>query len=266
MPNDKELNEESIKEDMKQQIKEKLKKEILEEVYTELKSEKESLTEGIVSRLSEEQLLSPIETEQVKKSVQKNELIDKGTISISTKAILKIATHSLRFANRSLPKQDWCEVFGILGGKMYDYGPKLHIVNAYPITHGDIVSVVDVFMRDSSKFTKVYRHLKKLDQFICGWYHSHPSHGLFLSSDDFETHSNFQKQWEDSVALVMDPFKIDWHSYGFDIYRVDFKSNRYNKIPFLVKGALDVRALPELLEFLSPIVENKATDLEFEER
>ena len=266
MPDDEELNEEAIKEDMKQRIKDKLKNEILEEIYTELKSEEENLTEDIVTRLSEEQLLSPIESEPITKNAHINKLADKGRISISTKAILKIATHSLRFANPSLPMKDWCEVFGILGGKMYDYGPKLHIVNAYPITHGDIVSVVDVFMSDSSKFTKVYRHLKKLGQFICGWYHSHPSHGLFLSNDDFETHSNFQKQWEDSVALVMDPFKIDGLSYGFDIYRVDFKSNKYNKIPYLVKGALDVRALPELLEFLSPIVENKATDLEFEER
>ncbi len=266
MPEDDELNEDTIKDDMKQQIKEKLKKEILNEVYTELKSEKESLTDAVVSRLSEENLLTPVESTQITEPNQKEDLLDKVTISISTKAILKIATHSLKFANRSLPKREWCEVFGILGGKMYDYGPKLHIVNAYPITHGDIVSVVDVFMRDSSKFTKVFKHLKKLGQFICGWYHSHPSHGLFLSSDDFETHSNFQKQWEDSVALVMDPFKIDGYSYGFEIYRVDFKSNRYNKVPFLVKGALDVRALPELLEFLSPIVENKATDLEFEER
>jgi len=266
MPDDEELNEESIKEDMKQRIKDKLKKEILEEIFIELESEEESLTEDIVSRLSDEQLLSPIESTQITKPAQMTGLEDKETISISTKAILKIATHSLRFANPSIPMKDWCEVFGILGGKMYDYGPKLHIVNAYPITHGDIVSVVDVFLRDSSKFTKVYRHLKKLGQFICGWYHSHPSHGLFLSSDDFETHSNFQKQWEDSVALVMDPFKIDGKSYGFDIYRVDFKSNRYNRIPFLVKGALDVRVLPELLDFLSPIVENKATDLEFEER
>ena len=266
MPDDEELDEESIKEDMKQRIKDKLKKEILEEIYVELKSEEESLTEDIVSRLSEEQLLSPIESEQITNKTQIKKLDDKGTISISTKAILKIATHSLRFANPSLPKKDWCEVFGILGGKMYDYGPKLHIVNAYPITHGDIVSVVDVFMRDSSKFTKVYRHLRKLGQFICGWYHSHPSHGLFLSSDDFETHSNFQKQWEDSAALVLDPFKIDGKSYGFEIYRVDLKSNKYNRIPYLVKGALDVKALPELLEFLSPIVENKATDLEFEER
>jgi len=264
MPDDDELNEESIKENMKQRIKEKLKKEILEEIYTELKSEEESLTEDIVSRLSEEELISPIKS--TTKPAQMTGLDEKESISISSKAILKIATHSLKFANRSIPRQEWCEVFGILGGKMYDYGPKLHIVNAYPITHGDIVSVVDVFLRDSSKFTKVFRHLKKLGQFICGWYHSHPSHGLFLSSDDVETHSNFQKQWEDSVALVIDPFKIDGKSYGFDMYRVDLKSNQYNQIPYFVKGVLDVKALPELLEFLSPIVENKATDLEFDER
>lgn len=266
MPNNNDLDEESIKENMKKRIKEKLKKKILEEIYKELKSEEENLTEEIVSKLTDEQLLSPNESTQKKKPVQISELEDKKTISISSKAILKIATHSLRFANPSIPRNEWCEVFGILGGKMYDYGPKLHIVNAYPITHGDIVSVVDVFLKDSSKFTKVFRHLKKLDQFICGWYHSHPSHGLFLSPDDFETHSNFQKQWEGSVALVMDPFKIDGKSFGFEIYRVDFTRKKYNSIPYLVKGALDVKALPELLDFLSPIVESKATDLEFDER
>ena len=141
----------------------------------------------------------------------------------------------------------------------------MHIENAYPITHGNLVAVANVFLRDSSKYTKIFYHLKKQSQFICGWYHSHPSHGLFLSPDDIETHFHFQRFWKSSVALVMDPSLINGTSYGFDIYRANKETKKHYSIPHIIEGALNAELLPEILDFLSPIIENKKK-FEFDER
>ncbi|SVB70639.1 uncharacterized protein METZ01_LOCUS223493, partial [marine metagenome] len=58
---------------------------------------------------------------------------------------------------------------------------------------------------------------------ILGWYHTHPGHGIFLSSYDTFIHENFYAN-QQQVALVVDPIRHEsgffkWTSNGLDSHR-----------------------------------------------
>ncbi|MHA1824160.1 MAG: hypothetical protein ACTSXM_09935 [Promethearchaeota archaeon] len=62
-----------------------------------------------------------------------------------------------------------------------------------------------------------------------------------------------------------DPYQINGKSLGFEIYRANFKTKKWFSVPFDVKGNLDIRMLPEILEFMNPIIEGKPAYLEYDE-
>lgn len=244
-------------EDLKKKIKEELKKQLLEEIRSELLMSEE-LQEEITAQpddaLPATEIIAPkpVPTEPVK---------DKETISVTVTAILKIASHSFKYSNSKIPKEQWVEVIGLLAGKLDD-DSALHIEDAYPMGHG---SAVAAEIKDYKNYVRAFKDIKKNERFICGWYHSHPSYGLFMSTDDFDTQVRYQKLWGDAIALVIDPYLIDGTSLGFKIFKADLKSRSWFEVPFSVKGELNMRLLPELLEFINPITEGKALYLEYDE-
>jgi hypothetical protein len=86
-----------------------------------------------------------------------------------------------------------------------------------------------------------------------------------MSSQDLGTQARYQKLWDKSVALVIDPSQINGKSFGFEIYRANLKTEKWYSVPFDIKGHLDVRMLPEILEFMNPIVEGRAIYFEYDE-
>ncbi len=120
-------------------------------------------------------------------------------------------------------------------------------------------------IKDYKNYVRAYKDIKKRNFFICGWYHSHPSYGLFMSMEDFGTQIRYQKLWNKSIALVIDPYLIDGTSYGFKIFRANLKSRAWYSIPYVIKGSFDPSLLPELLGFISPIVQGSALYLEYDE-
>ena len=262
-------NSDTIRDAIKQKIKEKIKKELLEEVYTELQLEElqEELTDEILgAKLLDHSegiktKLEPIPMEPVI-TVAKGTKIDKteAKIKITVKAILKISSHSLKYANSKIRKENWVEVIGLLAGR-YDKGI-LYLEDAYPMGHG---TAVYAEIKDYNNFMRAYEDIVKNKQFICGWYHSHPSYGCFMSREDLGTQRRYQKFWDKSVALVIDPYQINGKSLGFEIYRANFSTKKWFSVPFDVKGSLDVRMLPEILEFINPIIEGKPIYLEYDE-
>ena len=263
-------NEDAIKEAIKKRIKEKIKKELLEEIYNELKLEEDELANEISSSLSEKQknksaelspsteTISEIKTEQV----APKDLEDNKTVTISVKAILKIASHALKYANPKISRDKWVEVIGLLAGKQFNYGPKLHIEDVYPMGHG---TAVYAEIKDYKNFIRAFNEIKSKNLFICGWYHSHPSYGTWMSDEDIGTQARYQKLWDKAIALVVDPYQIDGTSLGFEIFRANLKTKKWHSIPFSVEGSLDVKLLPEILNFMNPIIEGKAAYLEYDE-
>lgn len=252
---------ESFKKRVKEQLKRELKDELLDEIYQELLEESSNFTEeissSIKSRMSREQIPEKAEMTKTPKDEQK--------IKVSIKALLKITTHALKYANENIPKEDWVEVIGLLAGKL-DKNKNLTIENAYPIAHGDAIHVQMNEDRDKKTgYLKAYEESRKSKLFICGWYHSHPSYGCFMSDEDLYTQSEYQKHWEKAVALVVDPYEIDGTSYGFKIFRADLNTGKWYSLPFRLKESLDVSVLPKLLDFINPIVDGKALFLEYDE-
>ncbi|NHI93397.1 MAG: hypothetical protein EAX96_13000 [Candidatus Lokiarchaeota archaeon] len=234
---------------MKDKIKEELKKEILEEIYNELKAEE--LQEEPIPELIPEhkEIAVPAEPIEIKEK-----------ISITIKAVLKIASHALKYANKNIPKSDWVEVIGLLAGKTK--GSNLIIDDAYPMGHG---TAIYAEIKDYRNFTRAFNDIRSKNLFICGWYHSHPSYGLFMSNEDFGTQVRYQKLWDRSIALVIDPYKIDGKTLGFDIFRANLSTKKWFSLPFIVEGLIEPAALPHLLEFINPIIDGKAVYLEYDE-
>jgi len=259
----------SIREAIKNKIKEKIKKELLEEIYTELKSEEELIDE-ITSELIQKKPSENTETISIKHEntptepeiayVKHNET--KANLTITVKAILKIASHSLKYAHSKISRKDWVEVIGLLAGKLDISGQILHIEDAYPMGHG---TAVYAEIKDYKNYVRAFNDIKRNKLFICGWYHSHPSYGCFMSNEDIGTQARYQKLWDKAIALVIDPYQIDGTSLGFEIYRANIRTKKWFSLPYNIKGHLDVRMLPEILAFMNPIIEGKPVYLEYDE-
>jgi proteasome lid subunit RPN8/RPN11 len=264
----------SIKDEIKQKIKEKIKKELLEEIYNELKLEAE-LEEEITFELIDTKPLGHSESIKEKlepipmvpiKTIASGEKISEKKIVITVKAILKIASHALKYAHISIPRDEWVEVIGLLAGKYDSANEILHIEDAYPMGHGTAVyAEINVERNRKSGHERAYEEILKKGLFICGWYHSHPSYGCFMSREDLGTQARYQKLWDKAVALVIDPYLINGVSLGFEIYRANFQKRKWYSIPFEIKGSLDVKMLPEILDFMNPIIQGKAAYLEYDE-
>ncbi len=246
----------SLKEDIKKRIKEKLKQELLDEIYEELKLEEKELSEEMSSILpnkfrQRQKKAKPVVT-------QKSD--DKAKITVN--AILKIASHALKYANEKIPRNQWVEVIGLLAGRIEKDNDIVFIEDAYPMGHG---TALNAEIKDYKNYVRAFKEIKKKGLFICGWYHSHPSYSCFMSEDDMGTQARYQKLWDRALALVIDPYEIDGTSLGFQIYRANLKTYKWFSVPYGVQGSLDVKMLPELLQFINPIIDGKAIYLEYDE-
>jgi len=266
-------NKDSIKEEIKKKIKEIIKKELLNEIYEELKLEEKELVNDISTMISqrepEKQSIKHTANQasiQTPTTIESQKVISVDEIEkevyISVKAILKVASHALKYANSKIPRKNWVEVIGLLAGKLDNHSNILHIEDYYPMGHG---TAVYAEIKDYKNYARAFRDIKKEKLFICGWAHSHPSYGCFMSNEDIGTQSRYQTLWDKAVALVIDPYLIDGTSTGFEIYRANLKTKAWYPLVYGIKGALDVKMLPEILEFMNPIIQGKPAYLEYDE-
>ncbi len=261
----------TIKETIKMKIKDIIKKELLEEIFEELKLEENELVNEISSMISkktpEKKTIKHSTTttkSQIRKAEEKIMTEDKieREVYISVKTILKVASHALKYANSKIPKQKWVEVIGLLAGNLDNKNNILNIEDYYPMGHG---TAVYAEIKDYRNYARAFHDIKKQKLFICGWAHSHPSYGCFMSKEDMGTQTRYQKLWNKAVALVIDPYLIDGTSAGFEIYRADLTTKTWYPLVYGIKGSLDIRMLPEILDFMNPIIEGKAVYLEYDE-
>ncbi|MBD3353046.1 MAG: hypothetical protein GF364_16315 [Candidatus Lokiarchaeota archaeon] len=254
---------EDLKKRVKQEIRKELKRELLEEIYNELKNEeseevKEDSRKKVITEILSE--VEPAPEEKSKPEVRQIKDADVKII-VTIPTFLKIASHALKYANENIPKDKWVEVIGLLAGRIDKGTGILHIEDAYPMGHGNAVYAE---IKDYKNFITAFNDLKKRGFFICGWYHSHPTYGLFLSGEDMGTQRRYQSLWKDSVALVIDPYQIDGTSFGFDIFRANLRQKKWFPVPFKLKDDIDVATLPELLKFINPIIDGNALFMEYD--
>lgn len=195
-----------------------------------------------------EKALEFYKIEKVVKAAEKEEEISAETITeedlriepkpeivINPKAYLKIAKHSLTYANLSIPKSDWVEVIGLLTGKIrHEETPleQIFVEDYWPVGQGDAVSVEIV---DQKIFSEIFEK-KNNEHFIIGWAHSHPSYTPFLSGDDLRTHRRYQTFWNKSIALVIDPLMITPSNNGVGVFRIHKDKQNYYELSTEIQG------------------------------
>ncbi|MFX1505096.1 MAG: hypothetical protein ACFFDC_03180 [Promethearchaeota archaeon] len=185
-------------------------------------------------------------------------------VKIHLKAYIKLALHALKYANPSVPQNNWIEVIGLLTGHIESNDTPLAclvIKDAFPIGHG---TNVNAQINDPQSMVRVYNEIKShnKNQLILGWYHSHPSYGAFMSQTDYETQVRYQRlgarnsQITAPIALVIDPTKISSSSYGFKIFRLKEDMKTWEEPQYMVLNC-PLGSLPELINTLLPLTEEK---------
>ena len=165
---------------------------------------------------------------------------EKDIIFIKKEAFRNMLTHVLRFGSYALEKS--VEVMGICVGKYDSVEDKIIIENAVPITHGDKVEIG--FDKDVYElFSQIG---KKYSSDLIGYYHSHPSWGLYLSESDLKNLQYFQNEkFLYGFAIVFDHALMGKEgNLGFEIYRLDdfSKTEKYHTVPFEIE-------IPTTLEY-----------------
>jgi len=194
---------------------------------------------------------------------------DPPRVKINLKAYIRMALHSLKYANPKVPQSKWVEVIGLLTGHIENKDTPLAclvISDAFPIGHG---TNVNAQIQNPQSMVRVFNETSKKNQIILGWYHSHPSYGAFMSSTDFHTQVRYQRlgskgsQLTAPVALVIDPTRISNKSYGFKIFRLKKDMKSWEEPTFEVLNC-PLQGLPELISTLLPLSEGKAMFLEYD--
>ncbi len=132
-------------------------------------------------------------------------------VLLSLKAYERIVGYAIRYANDDINPGKWREVYGILIGTI-DNNSRVIIKDAIPIMVGDRAGVayenkqyVDTAQIDAS----IYEHSiqDKKNDFIIGWWHTHPNMGFFYSVVDRTTQLGYQIPNPFAVGLVFDHCK-----------------------------------------------------------
>ena len=173
---------------------------------------------------------------------------DKKVI-LSAEAYKTIILYSTRYANASIPKEQWREIYGILIGTSDEHS--VIIDRAEPMTYGEATDV-ELGPEHYGFIAEIQDKLDNEGQnhYMVGWFHSHPGLGLFYSYVDIINQISFQGPNPDFMGLVFDhTYLLDKKKYpnhpGFDIYRLndphmdtdspEFESN-YHKVDFEIIG------------------------------
>ncbi len=108
------------------------------------------------------------------------------------------------------------EVGGVLVGVVIDSpdGPIVDIETALPAQDADTSAIHITFTHEAWEHWHKLMDESYAGKMIVGWYHSHPSYGIFLSGDDTFIQQNFFNQpWQ--IAIVIDPVRKEIGTFGW---------------------------------------------------
>ena len=165
-------------------------------------------------------------------------------VEITPLAYLTMVFHAIKYASMQVPRESWVEVIGLLIGNIFNKDTlteRILVEEAYPIGYGNATYVQ---ISDYSILPEVLERKK----FIVGWYHSHPSYGLFMSREDYQTQLRYQQHWNKAIAVVIDPTLISSVNFGIDVFRLDQNLEYFTDIQFEIVRNFKPHSLPELVK------------------
>jgi len=132
----------------------------------------------------------------------------KTPVFLTLNAYRRMVGYAYRYANDNISSRDWREVYGILIGFVED-NKKVIIKDVIPMVVGDRAGVkyeskqyVDMAQIDESVYERSIQDNK--DDFIIGWWHTHPGFKFFFSSVDSLTQLGYQIPNPFAVGLIFD--------------------------------------------------------------
>jgi proteasome lid subunit RPN8/RPN11 len=226
------------------------------------------------------------EDEKKKEVEEKEETKDDKQLEKTSKAVVitaeaykTIILYASRYANKSIPPEQWKEIYGILIGTSDK--ELVYVKRAEALTFGHATDV----QLDERHYGFIEEIQEKLDKegkgyYMVGWFHSHPGLNLFFSYIDLINQLGFQQNNDDFCGLVFDhtllgkkkqeivksedgsEHSMTKYDTGFEIYRItninldvndaEFDNN-YHKVDYVVDG-LNKYFFANVLSELSALV------------
>jgi len=181
----------------------------------------------------------------------KNVILDKviegeGEVLFSQKFFEEMLLYGLVFANRKLLPAQYKEVLALILGKL-EKG-NVVISELVPITSG---TETDVQFKEEhyAKASEINAIAAERNEFIVGWYHTHPGLGLFLSPIDIINQLGYQSLNEKAIAIEFDFVQMTPSRSGFAIFRLNEPSlaASYHSVPWRTLNT----PKPEYIEMVS---------------
>ncbi len=156
---------------------------------------------------------------------------------ISMKAYRRIVVYALRYANNDMKPKNWREAYGILIGHI-ENDDICYITDAIPMIVGSRAGVkfetkqyADMAQIDESLYEKFLN--EQNDDFIIGWWHTHPGFGWFFSRVDTATQLGYQGPNPYAIGLIYDHTEKTINVSGIKGLRlVDPSRGVYSKYAF----------------------------------
>ncbi len=156
---------------------------------------------------------------------------------ISMKAYRRIVVYALRYANNDMKPKNWREAYGILIGHI-ENDDICYITDAIPMIVGSRAGVkfetkqyADMAQIDESLYEKFLN--EQSDDFILGWWHTHPGFGWFFSRVDTATQLGYQGPNPYAIGLIYDHTEQTINVSGIKGLRlVDPSRGVYSKYAF----------------------------------
>jgi proteasome lid subunit RPN8/RPN11 len=219
---------------------------------------------------------SEVEIDYDKNLEEKQEIKLGKPIVIRAEAYKTIILYASRYANRSIPPENWKEIYGILIG--YSDDEIIYIERAEALTFGHATDV----QLDQKHYIFIDEIQQRLDDerkgyYMVGWFHTHPGLNLFFSYIDIINQLGFQQNNPDFCGLVFDhtllgkkklekvegtEHTITKYDTGFEIYRITEVNmntndpnydNNYHQVTYIIDG-LNKYFFANVLSELSALV------------
>ena len=170
--------------------------------------------------------------------IQDQIIEEKGEVILTTKIFQDMLLYGLCFANKKMPRAEYKEVMGLIIGKIKK--DDVIVTEIVPMTSGSEVEV-EFKNKHYTKAAMIDSMAAERNEFIVGWYHTHPELGLFLSPTDIINQLGYQALNEKAIAIVFDFTKMTPLKPGFSIFRLDNTSlgqaSNFHSVRWRIKDA-----------------------------
>lgn len=167
----------------------------------ELENQVQALDDATIYRYSEEEQEAIYQKKPWKEDNHFFKLV-----RISAVALVKMVMHTRSSGNGILGQMN--EVMGLMLGRVTPDGTFI-VTDSFPLpvegteTRVNAGASANEFM---VTFTENCERVGKAEH-VCGWYHSHPGYGCWLSGIDVQTQMTYQAHQEPFLSVVIDPVR-----------------------------------------------------------